>query len=275
MDERLLKAFPRARGILVEKPVSAADPLTTNCQAVARLYKEADVIVSVGYMLRYLKTVQMMKEIMRDNNIVPLFINARYIMAYEHACKLAWWDKDRSCGPVVEQATHFVDLIRYLAGSEAVTSSVTTHTVEHDEEAGRLSKLSFDELQIEAEKRVPRLTVATWKHRRGTVASLCHGIALHASTYSTEIDIIADGWILRLVDAYTPSPSLFVTRPGQASPELIRVEDDPFESEFRALVGAIKEANKDDDRILSPYDDALETYELTWLIRRAGERAVR
>ena len=33
-----------------------------------------------------------------------------------------WWDMRKSGGPIVEQATHFIDLMRYLAGDIALPS---------------------------------------------------------------------------------------------------------------------------------------------------------
>jgi predicted dehydrogenase len=94
-----------------------------------------------------------------------------------HAVKLAWWNKSISCGPVVEQATHFVDLVRFIAGegNEVVESSIQATSVEHDEVVGHLSKLSFDEETIEPLKRVPRITTAFWKHKKVRVGGDIRG----------------------------------------------------------------------------------------------------
>jgi predicted dehydrogenase len=69
---------------------------------------------------------------------------------------------------VVEQATHFIDLVRFIAGKEndVVESSIQATSVEHDEEVGSLSKIGFDESAIEAVNRIPRVTSAFWKHKR-------------------------------------------------------------------------------------------------------------
>ena len=32
---------------------------------------------------------------------------ARYVCAYEKIAKKDWWNKAMTCGPIVEQATHF------------------------------------------------------------------------------------------------------------------------------------------------------------------------
>ena len=69
--------------------------------------------------------------------------------------------KESSCGPVVEQGTHFCDLSRYFGGDVDI-DSVVAHSVEWDEVPGRLSKMSIDESLIKPENRVPRITSATW-----------------------------------------------------------------------------------------------------------------
>ena len=66
-----------------------------------------------------------------------------------------------SGGPVIEQGTHFCDLSRYFGG-EVDYTSVQAHSLEHNENAGQLSKIKVDESQIAPERRIPRVTTATW-----------------------------------------------------------------------------------------------------------------
>ena len=56
-------------------------------------------------------------------------LNLRYQCAYEHIDKLFWWDKTGGGGPIVEQATHLVDLSRFLVQSEIDTSFVGRKTI--------------------------------------------------------------------------------------------------------------------------------------------------
>lgn len=61
MDTLLLKAFPNARGMLIEKPIAASDPALSDCSIVSQALHTWSFSsteprpVSVGYMLRYLK----------------------------------------------------------------------------------------------------------------------------------------------------------------------------------------------------------------------------
>lgn len=75
------------------------------------------------YMLRYLKAVQMMKQVLEEKNLTVMSTIARYATAYSVISKPDWWDKSKrfavwlvpcpeanliySYGPIIEQATHF------------------------------------------------------------------------------------------------------------------------------------------------------------------------
>jgi predicted dehydrogenase len=198
---------------------------------------------------------------------------ARYILAYAHTAKLDWWDKSQTCGPIVEQATHFCDLSRYFGG-EVDLSTVAAHSLEWFEPAGELSKIPVDESKVEPDNRIPRITCATWKYESGAVGSLTHAVALQGFNYSTEIDVLADGYSLRLVDPYN-APALYFRRPGDDHEEVVRYQnDDPFFSEVSNLIDNI-EKGKGAAPILSSYDDAVKTYALTWAIREASEKSAK
>ena len=254
--------------MFIEKPVSTG--LVEEAAEVARDIKKRGNIVSVGYMLRYLKVVQKMKQIIAENNLVVTAVNGRYIMAYEHLSKSWWWNKKQSLGPVIEQATHFCDLARYFGG-EVDLSTVFAHSLEHNEPAGKLHKLNVDEDAIPPEDRIPRVTSATWKYESGAVGSLMHCVALHGQDFFTHMDVFADGYYLRLVDPYH-APTLYVRRPGDDHEETYRyADDDPFFSEVANLIDCV-EHGPNAAPILSSYEDAVKTYALTWAIRLASEK---
>ena len=48
-------------------------------------------------MLRYLKAVQMMKQIILEKNLRVMATVARYACAYEKIAKPDWWDKSKRC----------------------------------------------------------------------------------------------------------------------------------------------------------------------------------
>ncbi|CAD6904425.1 unnamed protein product [Tilletia controversa] len=270
LEKKLIEYFPKV-GFFIEKPVSTGP--VSEAFSIADKLTKAGAPVSVGYMLRYLKVVQKMKQILEENNLKVMATNARYIMAYEHTAKLDWWDKSQTCGPIVEQATHFCDLSRYFGG-EVDLSTVMAHSLEHFEPAGKLSKIPVDENKIAPEQRIPRVTCATWKYESGAVGSLTHAVALQGFNYSTELDVYADGYQLRLVDPYN-APVLYFRRPGDDHEEVVRyASDDPFFSEVANLIDVI-ENGPGAAPILSTYEDATKTYALTWAIREASERSTK
>ncbi|PWN39368.1 hypothetical protein IE81DRAFT_338475 [Ceraceosorus guamensis] len=270
VEKQIIDAFPNV-GIFIEKPVSTG-PVDQALNVAKRLV-DAGNIVSVGYMLRYLKVVQKMKAIIEENNLKVMATNARYVMAYEHTANFHWWDKAQSCGPIVEQATHFCDLSRYFGG-EVDLSTVMAHSLEHFEPAGQLAKVPIAEDKITPDQRIPRITCASWKYESGAVGSLTHAVALHGFNYATELDVICDGYSLRLVDPYN-APVLYLRRPGDDHEEVIRYQnDDPFFSEVANLIDNI-EKGPGSAPILSSYEDAAMTYALTWAIREASERNIK
>jgi len=213
-----------------------------------------------------------MKQIIDENELTVMATVARYACAYEKIAKEDWWDKSRSCGPVIEQGTHFCDLSRYFGG-EVDISTVQAHSLEWDEPAGHLSKQSIDESKIPEINRIPRITAANWKYDSGAVGSFTHCVALHGTDYSCELEVYADGYLLKLVNPYV-QPTLYIRRPGDDHEEVHRfADDDPFFSEVSNLIDVIEDIEDESESlILSNYEDACKTYEFTWAIREASER---
>ncbi len=54
----------------------------------------------------------------------PVSFVGRYNCTYNNIAKPAWWDTLKSGGCIVEQATHFVDAMRYLSRSEFRRDSI-------------------------------------------------------------------------------------------------------------------------------------------------------
>ncbi|KAH9842570.1 putative oxidoreductase C terminal-domain-containing protein [Rhodofomes roseus] len=273
IELQVLKHFPGV-ALFVEKP-AATGPSSEIEEAfkVSKAITDSQTVCSVGYMLRYLKAVQMMKQIIHENNLTVMATIARYACAYEAIAKPDWWDKSKSAGPIVEQGTHFCDLSRYFGG-EVDMDTVQAHSLEWDENAGHLSKMVVDETAIPQENRIPRVTSATWKYESGAVGSFTHLVALQGHDYSCELEVYADGYQLKLVNPYV-QPVLYIRKPGSDHEESHRFpDDDPFFSEISVLIDNIEDIEEDPETstILSSFEDACRTYQLTWAIREATER---
>ncbi|KAJ3486611.1 hypothetical protein NLI96_g4135 [Meripilus lineatus] len=255
IEMQILKHFPDV-ALFVEKPI-ATGPSAEIQEAfkVAKFIEDKGTICSVGYMLRYLKAVQMMKKILDDNNLTVMSTIARYACAYEAIAKRDWWTKSISAGPIVEQGTHFCDLSRYFGGDVDI-SSVSAHSLEWYENAGQLSKMSVDETAIQPEDRIPRVTAATWKYESGAVGSFTHLVALQGHDYSCELEVYADGYQLKLVNPYV-QPVLYIRKPGSDIEEAHRFpDDDPFFSEVSVWIDNIEDIEEDPEtsQILCTYE---------------------
>lgn len=271
---QLINMFPKA-ALFIEKPISAWE-----FSEVDQVKQALDGrIVSVGYMLRYLKAVQEMKKLIDENGLQVMMTMATYLFAYSYAGDLeknhtiGYWNKSLEMGPVVGQGTHIVDLTRYLSSSKVLPETIHVQTVEHSDPVGKLSQQKFDETEVSPEvQRVPRITNATWRTENGGTASFIHGVVLHEGDYDCELVVLADGWKLRLVDPYGKAPRLYIRRPGAAEEvKTVFTGDDCYHSEFQAIIDVI-DGQADKSVILSSYADAAESYKLTWQIRLAGEK---
>ncbi|GAA5897938.1 hypothetical protein JCM5296_004973 [Sporobolomyces johnsonii] len=278
---QVLKCFPNdTPAMFLEKPLSTDTP--EEAGKVARMLVDSRTILSVGYFLRYLKVVQTMRKILEDNNLEVVATIARYASSYAFSTKHAWWMKSKDCGPIVEQATHFVDLSRYFGG-EVDLASVQAQQLDWDEPAGELSVVPVDEESVEPADRIPRVTSACWKYENGAVGTLVHTLALQGYKYSCELEVYADGYQLKLIDPYN-APELRVRTPHGDEEQIHKfTEDDPYAAELNAFIDATEAAAhstdnaiaEDDDEtdILSSYEDACKTYALSWAIRHAAERS--
>ncbi|OCF36826.1 hypothetical protein I316_01422 [Kwoniella heveanensis BCC8398] len=257
-EMRLIEHFPNI-ALLIEKPISDY-PDFKEVEQVGKKLKGN--VVSVGYMLRYLKAVQAIKESLAwSSDYAAQSVNCGY------------WHMDREPGPIVTQATHICDLNRYLT-PPILFDSIKVNTVESTDPAGKLSLLKFDEQkEIKLENRISKITSASWRYENGGVGSLVHGVCLHEGDYDVELVIVADGWKIKLVDPYGTAPTLYVRQPGSKTEvKTVFTDDDCYLSEVEAIINVV-DGKADRSVILSPYEDAIQTYELTWAIRRAGERS--
>ena len=209
--------------MFVEKPVSVLPPeeFSPYVQAVEEMQREKSLMLSVGYMFRYHPAIQQMKSILEEFGRPLMGITARYSCAYSKSRNHIWWDKTKSGGPIVEQATHFCDVMRYIGGEikSSTISAVAVPASDNKAEPGYLSEISplNKEESIKNDHRVPRMTSAHWIFSSGAVGTLTHVVALHGVVYETAIEVWADGLRMALEEPYRPECKLRV-RIGKYNP---------------------------------------------------------
>lgn len=274
LELEMIKLFGSKPNYFVEKPI--ATTRSDEPHKVAPQLAANKAVIGIGYMMRYLKVVQKVMTTIKENNLRVMMVTGRYACAYKECEKTPWWMKSQQGGPIIEQATHFCDLMRYIGG-DVDMDSVQATTLEHTEPAGEIGVVNVDEQSIPPEDRIPRATSAFWKFNSGAIGSLTHIVALHGIRYSNEISIYADGYQFRINDVYT-QPVLHMRTPEDDSKEQVFTypDEDMFHNEFYSfLSSAINKAGKSplptedllSTEFLSDFADASKTFELTWRIR--------
>jgi predicted dehydrogenase len=103
------KAAARGIHLFVEKPVGL-DMETVERKAKA--IRDSGIIAGTGYCLRYLDTVAIAREYLQDKTIAMVRAHR-----FGSLVTVPWWKETaKSGGQLVEQTTHNLDLLIYLAG---------------------------------------------------------------------------------------------------------------------------------------------------------------
>jgi predicted dehydrogenase len=268
-----LQCVRRNIHMFIEKPISCAG--LEDVQQVRDMLEqgvdENGLVISVGYMFRYSKTVQKMKDIIQQYG-PPKAFNARYICAYSNIAKTEWWDSDKCGGPIVEQGTHFCDLARYLVGEVDINSIRAICVRDQDPIVGHLSKIpdTVQEETIPPERRAPRVTSAFWQFESGAIGSLMHGVVLHGNKYENELEVWGDGYRLVLVDPYNECKLTVRLPESETVQEFTFDNDDYYLSEDLVFIQSV--ITKNTTSILSTYEDSFNTYQMTVKIREASQR---
>ena len=263
--------------MLVEKPLGLASP--AEAQKVADELARSGALVSVGYMFRYAAAVAAMRDVLAETPGGLRVLLARYDCAYSQIVKADCWDRRRSGGPIVEQATHFVDLARYLGG-EVELDSVRAAEIPAGGPVGRLADMPRGpsgqplDADVPPEHRIPRATFAQWCFAGGALGALAHGVLLHGQRYHAELEVWGDGVRCILADPYGDC-RLGIRRGGSEQTEWRTFDDDPYMAEDVAFIEAVRTGSA--RSIRSTYGDALRTHGLTWRITACasgGQHAV-
>ena len=234
----------------IEKPLSvkAVNDVSTYMEAVLEAQARQKLVVSVGYMFRYHSAIRRMRDLLRqhqeETGAKLMYLQLTYNCAYSQLDHPFWWRKELSGGPIVEQATHFCDIARYIGG-EIDEGSILSKTLcdNHPSGAGQLKCVPavIREEEIASKDRIPRLTLAQWRYKNGAVGQLTHGVSLHHKRYETRIEAWADGLRLTVSDCYTPNCQLAYRR-GDTDDEVVESFEsaDPYQDEDDVFINAIR-----------------------------------
>ncbi len=212
--------------LFVEKPIALDMAVAGD---IADLVQARGVRTAVGHHWRYLAAADKARELL-DGRPVRLVTGAWL----DKVPPVAWWPhRDRSGGPVVEQAAHVLDLLRYLVGE------VTEVTA-----AGNGTPPPVDGADVDG------ATVATLRFAGGAVGTLAATCVL-GWKQRAGLEIYADGLALTIGEEGLTVRDADGTWTLESDPEDARVAVD------RAFIEAVR-GEGDDIRV--PYAEALRTH---------------
>ena len=213
---------------LVEKPVALDIDLACSIRDAA---EAKGLTTCVGYQLRYLPGIQQMKAYM-DNRTVAMIVGHYWsTMLRGH-----WWsDMSKSGGQIVEQATHIVDLMRYLCGEISEVETRSSQRI-----YGNAEGIT-----------IPDTYVVRFGFSNGTMGSLTTCCVL--DEWKIGLDLMLEGtrlhWAVDHVEVTPPKT------------ELPPIEGFASKNIDAVFLEAVRSG--DSSTILSPYADAVRTLEIT------------
>ncbi len=210
----------------VEKPITLDLALAEELSAAI---EQAGLITGVGYHWRYLDTVDEARDRLADN---PAQLLSGYWLDQTPPPQW-WWKTEGSGGQMVEQATHIVDLARYLVGE--VTDVYG--------QVGFRDRDAFPGLDV------PAVTTASLTFRSGVIANISSTCLLGWS-HKVGLNIFADRMAIELTD-HDIMVDIGAGRPVR------HAEGDPVWREDRDFIDAISGG---ENHIRCTYQDALATH---------------
>jgi len=217
----------------IEKPV-AIDMKTA--LTTAEGVDKHKLITSVGYMTRYRKSAQRVRELLKKQK--PVMLHGGWVGAGPGSYQgiWQWWvQKDKSGGQFLEQTTHTTDLARFLFGDVTHVYAVPVR--------GRRRRPSFYTIEDAS-----MVQLAFANGAAGTLYSSCctaMGGGVTLTVWGTDLRADFTGWE-QSVEIFLPGNERIVI-PG---------EDNIFALEDRAFIDSVKAGRN--KGILATYEDGLK-----------------
>lgn len=223
--------------VFVEKPVGLS---AEHFQPILQAVQSANVVNAVGYMNRYRDSVLRAREIVAGQSV--LGVSAHWLCG---RYRVPWWGReDHSGGPINEQATHLVDLVRFLCGEVLDVRGIISPPTAT---GGDFQAAAF-----------------TLRLENGGVCSMCYSCEatekmIGMQIFTPQRRVFLDGWDFRLRDEEDGSFQL----PADVDRNTI------FRTETDAFLNAVLAGTQ--GQILSAFEDAIKTQRVVDALRRSVE----
>jgi predicted dehydrogenase len=235
-----LEALFLERGIpmYIEKPVGVD---VDGPSAIAEKIADKNAIVNVGYYWRCMEIMPKLQQMLAETP--PRLVRAAY---HGPTAPAAWWQvQAKSGGQIVEQATHLVDIARYLLGEATVVSAVAAH---------------------QPRKAYPDMDIAT---ASAAILQFDSGV-FGTLTATCVLDSFIDTGIEFMCEGRKISLSLKELAVETAEGRTVEsTGTDPLVIADQAFIDAVR-AN-DTSKLPCPYDEALRTQQLGYSIYQAAK----
>ena len=214
----------------VEKPLA----MDEKPNEIARKMAEKGIITSVGYHWRYKDSTKKALS-MLNNQQVGMALG--YWMG--NMPMVPWWrDVHKSGGQFVEQSTHIVDLLRYLFGDISEVYAAYNNQIM----PGKVDGTTVSDVGS-----------VTMKLKNGMIATISNTCILPNSG-KVGLDLYSDEGVFELRNDF-----LRVIKADRVKE--YKEESNPYIAENKIFLEAVK--NGDPSKILSDYQDALKTHQVT------------
>ena len=222
--------------LFVEKPISVDHGIAVE---IAELIAERNLLTAVGHHWRYLGVVEQARALLGDRSV--RLVTGAWL---DKVPPVAWWPhRDKSGGPVVEQAAHVLDLARYVVGEVEEVSAI-----------GNGTPPPVDGADVDG------ATVATLRFANGAVGTLAATCVL-GWKQRAGLEIFADGLYLGLTENELVVRDADGERTVEGDPEAARVAVD------RAFIDAVAGSAHD---VRVPYAEALRTHMLALAVAESA-----
>lgn len=206
----------------------------------------AGVVSNVGFMYRWLKIVDRAKELMMSRRLAAVRSAFLCGPAVEDNLPPWFYLKERSGGPVMDQAIHVLDLHRHLAGEVASVHALGNNQIRAKSETFTIEDTYTLNLAFES----------------GAIASHTHSWACKPGL--GQVELISDGARL-VIDLFANRLTGIV----DGAPLDYAPGDDPYLTEVDHFLAAVERRDPGDLR--SPYADAVRSCAVSWAALRSVE----
>jgi myo-inositol 2-dehydrogenase/D-chiro-inositol 1-dehydrogenase len=222
--------------LFVEKPI-AIDQDTAH--EIASLVTDRNLLTAVGHHWRYAAGVERARRLLAGRPV--RLVTGGWL---DKVPPVAWWPRrDRSGGPVVEQAAHVLDLARHLAGE---VTEVYAY--------GNGTPPGVDGADVDG------ATAAAMRFASGAVGTLAATCVLGWKERAG-LDVYADGLAIRITETSIAVRDGDTESVAECDPDAARVAVD------RAFIDAVRGA-ADDVRV--PYAEAIGTHALALAVAESA-----